>query len=196
MADIYTHFAHSESGSNLSDSDSLGSIGYILLHRAATSLYTMLIGNNPHMTWSAFCQTASNSSEFLDQLCMVVSQAIQRFTTSNDFNFQAPAATLVESNVLGQMPNSCVSSVVRRVPQDRAVALASSLLIYAQSSHYRHRCRLIQCYTMDDYVYELADDAISRELMCGYLDAASRLDFKAVWKSTGNSSNIVKSKNL
>lgn len=192
MTDIYTCDVHSENSSSLSDNDSLGLIGYILLHRAAKSLYSILLEDDPDMTWPSFCQATCDFPDFPDELCMVVSQGIQQFVMSNDFNFQAPPAVLAEPNDPGRMPNGKVASVASRVPQEAAAALASSLLIYAQSSHYEQRCQLIQCYTMDDYVYELTDDAISRALMCGYRDAVSRLDFKDAWLNSGNALKSIK----
>ncbi|WP_191396161.1 hypothetical protein [Flavonifractor sp. An306] len=159
----------------VNDNKSLYAIGYILLCRAARCLYNIISDGTPEVSWDDCCRAICNTPDLQDILYAVITKSIRRFAMDGKFNFQAAPVSLAAARELDQETGNAV------IDRELAESVATSLLLFAQSSHYAQRSKVIQYYTMDDYLAELTDDAMSRTLMSGFRDAIYRLDFFEDW---------------
>jgi hypothetical protein len=169
--------------SSLDDNSSLCAIGYILLHRAARCLYDIISADMPGLTWDEFCRAMHITPNLQDILCAVTSHCIQRFAMDGKFNFQAAPVALSVPYALNGIPLRDGAGTPWGIAREMAETVATSLLLFAQSSHYAQRSKLIQYYTMDDYLAELSDESMSHTLMLGFRDAVARLDFSEEWRA-------------
>lgn len=183
MPDTYETKTQKECRRTLSDNASLCAIGYSLINRSAKCLYITLLEVVAELTWTEFCQTLHHSQDLSTMLCMVTSDYVQQFAVQHSFDFQTVPTQATSLEGLDKLLNNNEPNAMCDMSRECAESIATSLLLCAQYSHYKQRCQLIQCYTMEDYLAELSDESMSQALMQGYINAVLLLDFKDAWKA-------------